>query len=42
MVMSLFVVRVLYVVFKSPAKPRKEESRSAGSQSTYFAEAFSA
>jgi cobalt-zinc-cadmium resistance protein CzcA len=41
MVMSLFVVRVLYVVFKSPAKAMKEECQVAGSQSSHVAEAVS-
>ena len=40
MVMSLFVVRVLYVVFKAPVKPRKEP-QSAGSESGLVAEAVS-
>jgi cobalt-zinc-cadmium resistance protein CzcA len=41
MVMSLFVVRVLYVVFKSPVKPGKAECQVAGSQSSRVAEAVS-
>jgi cobalt-zinc-cadmium resistance protein CzcA len=41
MVMSLFVVRVLYVVFKSPLKPRKEECPSTGSGSARVPEAVS-
>jgi cobalt-zinc-cadmium resistance protein CzcA len=42
MVMSLFVVRVLYLVFKAPLKPRKEAGQLAAAESSRLAEAISA